>query len=86
MGSGTRQCGAYSKLSLLAVETCKVDWSPISITEDLGLVVQRIGVNRDRAQRVRRGLHANLTVFSCISDHKRASVLGRRMMGAEMGR
>jgi hypothetical protein len=32
---------------------------------------------------VRRGLHADLTVFLCASDHKRASVLGWRMMAQE---
>jgi hypothetical protein len=39
MGSGTRWSGAYGKLSLLAVETCKVDQGSISIAEDLSWVI-----------------------------------------------
>jgi hypothetical protein len=34
-----RWCGAYSELSLLTVEVCKVDAGSISVTQDSGGVV-----------------------------------------------
>jgi hypothetical protein len=76
----------YSELSLLAVEICKVDQSPISIAEDLSWVIRGIEVNRDWTWGARRGLHANLMVLLCVSDHKRASVLGWRMVEVRAGR
>jgi hypothetical protein len=81
MRSSARWGGVYSELLLLAVETCKVDRGPVSIAEDSSWVVQGVGVDRDGTRRVRGRLHADLTVFSCALDHKRASVLGRRMVG-----
>jgi hypothetical protein len=86
MGLSVRWGGAYSKLLLLAVETYKVNRSPVSIAEDSSWVVRGVGVDRDWTRGARRGLHANLTVFLCVSDHKRASVLGRSMVGAGVGR
>jgi hypothetical protein len=47
VGSSVRWCGAYSELSLMLVEVCKVDQSPVSITEDPGSMVQVVRVNRD---------------------------------------
>jgi hypothetical protein len=73
--------GAYSKLLLVAVEICKVDWGSVSITEDSCHVVQGGRPSGHQPLRGRWGLHANLTVFLCISDHTRATVLGRIMVG-----
>ena len=68
MGLGARWCRVYSELSLLAVESCKVNQSPISITENSGWVIRGVRVDRDWTQGARWRLHANLVVFSCISD------------------
>jgi hypothetical protein len=37
--TGVRWHGAYSKLSLLTVEVCKVNVGSVSVTQDLGGVV-----------------------------------------------
>jgi hypothetical protein len=80
VGSSARWHEAYSKLSLVAVEVCKVDQSPISIIEDLGSMVQGVRVNSDWTQGVGQRLHADLFVLSQDWDHNRASVLGQRMV------
>jgi hypothetical protein len=76
VGLSVRQSRAYSELSLVSVEVCKVDWSPISITEDLGSVVRGVRVNRDRTRGAGQRLHADLFVLLRVWDHNRALVLG----------
>jgi hypothetical protein len=70
-----RWCRAYSELSLLTVEVCKVDMDSINIAQDSGGVVRGVGVDRDWTWRARGGLHANLILSLWASGQASAAVL-----------
>jgi hypothetical protein len=82
--AGARWRRAYSKLSLFAVEVCKIELDTVSVAQDMGHGVRIRGGNRDRTGGV-QGLHVNLMLSSCDVDQTKAAVLSCRMMG-EYGR
>jgi hypothetical protein len=73
----------YSELSLLTVEVCKVNMDSISVAQDSGSVVQRVGVNGNWTWGTRLRLHADLVLFSWALDQTRVAVVSRIMVGRE---